>query len=122
MGSRLRQEVLQGDPLGADEELPPHRECLGESRHAGKRRLPASALDLYSHDGPASRQNKVHLAVAVRPLAHLDRRTRGTVQQMRADSGLYEAPPVITTRLRTGKRVPRQGRHQAVIEHLQFRT
>ena len=87
---RREEELVEGDAVGPDQELPRRRISFAEAGKAGKAGTPRATLHFDGDQLPTASEDEVDFLAAVTPTEHFDSRARRTIDEMRADSGLHE--------------------------------
>src|SRR6266581_182084 len=91
---RFGKEFFQGNALSAYEQLPLGLEQPDEGIHSRKRFAARSALHFNGSSRLALLQNKVHFMVSFTPISDADVRSKSGIDQVRADAGFDEPPPI----------------------------
>ena len=105
------KEFFQGDALSSYQQLAYWLELPNKGCHAGERFAPATAFHFDRNRCPAFLQNEIHFMVSFAPVGNADVRAETGIEQMCADTGFNQPPPMITVLSGRGERAAVLGAH-----------
>src|SRR5437762_9115407 len=122
MPDRTREKFRDRNSVTSDQQLALGLERSGESLHARLADGRAPTLDFDRRQRAARLNDKIDFPIAVPPVEETALPRRRGVCEVRADSGLGEAPPEFAIAAGVLQRRTQLRRHERRIQHLQLGT
>jgi hypothetical protein len=104
MSRRFGKEFFQGYALPAYQQLAFWLELLDKGFHAGERFVSAPAFHFNRNRRFAFLQDEIHFMVSLAPIGNADVRAETGIEQMCADTGFNQSPPIIAVLSGLGER------------------
>ena len=104
MSRRFGKEFFQGDALAAYQQLALWLELLDKGFHAGKRFVSAPAFHFNRNRCFAFLQDEIHFMVSLAPIGNAAVRAETGIEQMCADTGFNQPPPMVAVLPSLGER------------------